>query len=307
MLLPHNGYCKYCCYEHYSACIFLNYNFLWVYMPRSRIAWSYGSSVFSFFPFLFWESGILFSTVAVPIYTPSNSIGGFPFSSTLCSTYSLQIFLMMAILTGVKWCLVVVLTCVSLIIISLVMLSIFTRVCWPSGNIHWFVVVIPSLSCVWLCNPVDCRCEPHHPPEFAQSHVCCVHDADQVPHILSSPSPPDFNLSQQQGLFQWVSPLHQMYWSFSFSISPSNEDSGLISFRIDWFHLLAVQGTLKSLLQQHNSKASILWLSALLWSNSHLCTWSDGKTIALTIWTFWGKVMSLHFNMLSRFIISFHI
>ena len=94
-------------------------------------------------------------------------------------------------------------------------------------------------------------------------------------------------------------------WSFSFSISPSNEHPGLISFRIDCFDLLAVQGTLKSLLQHHSSKASILWHSAFFMvqlSHPHMTT---GKTIALTRWTFVGKVMSLLFNMLSRLVITF--
>ena len=90
------------------------------------------------------------------------------------------------------------------------------------------------------------------------------------------------------------------YWSFSFNISPSNEYSGLISFRIDWLDLLFVQGTLKSLLQYHNSKASILWHSVFfIVQLSHPCM-TTGKTIALTRWTFVGKVMSLLFNMLSR-------
>ena len=87
------------------------------------------------------------------------------------------------------------------------------------------------------------------------------------------------------------------YWRFSFSISPSNEYSGLISFRIDWLDLLAVQGTLKSLLHYHSSKASILWHSAFLMTT--------GKTMVLTRRTFVGKVMSLLFNMLSRFAIAF--
>ena len=94
------------------------------------------------------------------------------------------------------------------------------------------------------------------------------------------------------------------YWNFSFNISPSNEHSGLISFRIDWLDLLAVQGTLKSLLQHHSSKASILWRSALFTvqlSHPYLTT---GKTTALTRWTFVGKVMSLLFNMLSRLVIA---
>ena len=95
------------------------------------------------------------------------------------------------------------------------------------------------------------------------------------------------------------------YWSFSFSINPSNEYSGFISFRIDWFDLLAVQGTLKGLLQYHNSKASILWHSALFMVQlSHPYT-ITGKTIALTIQTFVSKVMSLLFSMLSRFVTAF--
>ena len=94
-------------------------------------------------------------------------------------------------------------------------------------------------------------------------------------------------------------------WSFSFNISPSNEYSGLISFRIDWLDLLAVQGTLKSLLQHHNSKASILWHSAFFMVQlSHLYM-TTGKTIALTRWAFVGNVISLLFNMLSRLVIAF--
>ena len=94
-------------------------------------------------------------------------------------------------------------------------------------------------------------------------------------------------------------------WSFSFSISPSDEYSGLISFRIDWLHLLAVQRTFKSLLQHHSSKASVLWHSAYFMVQlSHLCM-TIGKTVALTRWTFVDKVISLLFNMLSRFVIAF--
>ena len=95
------------------------------------------------------------------------------------------------------------------------------------------------------------------------------------------------------------------YWSFGFNVSPSNEYSGLISFRIDWFDLLSVKGTLKSLLQHHGSKASILWHSAFFMvqlSHPYLTT---GKTIALTRWVFVGKVMSLLFNMLCRLVIAF--
>ena len=92
------------------------------------------------------------------------------------------------------------------------------------------------------------------------------------------------------------------YWSFSFNISPSNEYSGLISFRIDWFDLYAAQGTLKSLLQHHSSKASILWCSAFFVVQLSHPYMTTGKTIALTRWTFIGKVMSLIFNMLSRLV-----
>ena len=95
------------------------------------------------------------------------------------------------------------------------------------------------------------------------------------------------------------------YWSFSFNISPSNEYSGLISFRIDWLDLLGVQGTLKSLLQQHSSKASILQHSAFFMVQLSHPYMTTGKTIALTRWTFVGKVMSLLFNMLSRLVIIF--
>ena len=95
------------------------------------------------------------------------------------------------------------------------------------------------------------------------------------------------------------------YWSFSFSISPSNEDSGLISFRIDWLDLSEVQGTLKILLQHHNSKASILLCSAFFMVRLSHPYMTTGKTIALTRWTFAGKVMSLLLNMLSMLVITF--
>ena len=95
------------------------------------------------------------------------------------------------------------------------------------------------------------------------------------------------------------------YWSFSFNISPSSEYSGLIAFRIDWFDLLEVQGTLKSLLQHHSSKASIHQCSAFFMVQLSHPYMTTGKTIALTGWTFVGKVMSLLFNMLSRFVIAF--
>ena len=95
------------------------------------------------------------------------------------------------------------------------------------------------------------------------------------------------------------------HWTFRFSISPSNEYSGLVSFRMDWLDLLAVQGTLKSLLQHHSSKASILWCSTFFIVQLSHPYMTTGKTIALTRWTFVGKVMSLLFNMLSRLVIAF--
>ena len=129
-----------------------------------------------------------------------------------------------------------------------------------------------------------------------------VSDAIQPSYPLPSPSPPAPNPSQHQDLFKWVSSSHQVakVLDFSFSISPSNEHPGLISFRMDWLDLLAVQGTLKSLLQHHSWKASILRCSAFFiiqLSHPYVTT---GKIIALTRWTFVGKVMSLFFNMLSR-------
>ena len=138
----------------------------------------------------------------------------------------------------------------------------------------------------------------HQLPEFIQTHVHWVSDTIQPSHLLSSPSPPAFILSQHH-VFSNESVLcirWPKYWSFS--ISPSNEYWGLVSFRMDWFGLLAVQGTLKSLLQHQSSKTSILWHSAFFivqLSHPYLTT---GKTIALTSWTFVGKVMSPLFNML---------
>ena len=141
-------------------------------------------------------------------------------------------------------------------------------------------------------------------PELGQTHVHWVGDAIQPSHPLSSPFPPAFNLSQHQGLFQWVSSCIRWskYWSFSITISPSNEYLGLISFRIDLLDLLAVQGTCKSLFQHHSSKASILWCSAFFTVQISHPYMTTGKTIVLTIRTFFSKVMSLLFNMLPRLI-----
>ena len=139
----------------------------------------------------------------------------------------------------------------------------------------------------------------HQLLEPTQTHVYRISDAIQPSHPLSSPSPPAFNLSQDQGLFQWV--RWPKYWRFSFNISLSNEHSGLIFFRMDWLDLLAVQGTLKSLLQHHSSKASTLWCSAFFIVQLSHPYMTTEKTIALTRQTFVGKVMLLLFNMLSSF------
>ena len=123
-------------------------------------------------------------------------------------------------------------------------------------------------------------------------------------HPLLSPS----SIFPSIRVFSNESVLHirwSKYWSFSFSISSSDEYSGLISFRMDWLELLAVQGTLKSLLQHHSSKASILQHSAFFIVQPSHPYMTAGKTIALTRWTFVGKVMSLLFNMLSRLVITF--
>ena len=147
----------------------------------------------------------------------------------------------------------------------------------------------------------------HQLPESTQTHVHWVSDAVQPSHPLSSPSPPALNLSQPQGLFKWVNSWHQVakVLEFQLQISPSNEYSGLISFRMAWLDLLAVQGTLKSLLQHHSSKASILPCSAFFIVQLSHPYMTNGKTIALTRWTFVDKVMSLLFNMLSRLVITF--
>ena len=143
-------------------------------------------------------------------------------------------------------------------------------------------------------------------PEPTQTHVHRVGDAIQSSHPLSSPSPPTFSLSQIR-VFSNELVLHirwPKYWNFSFSILPSSEYSGPISFRIDWLDLLAVQGTLKSLLQHHSLKASILWPSAFFILQLSHPFMTTGKTIALTRWTFVGKIMSLLFNMLSKLVIT---
>ena len=168
-----------------------------------------------------------------------------------------------------------------------------------------------SQSCPALCDPMDYSTPGflvhHQLPELTQTHIRWVTEAIQPSHPLSYPSSPAFSLSQDQ-YFSSESVVHiwwPKYCSFNFRISPSNEYSGLIAFGMDWLDLLAVQGTLKSLLQHHSSKASILRRSAFFTvqlSHSYITT---GKTTALTRQTFAGKVMSLLFNMLSRLVIAF--
>ena len=142
----------------------------------------------------------------------------------------------------------------------------------------------------------------HHLPEFTQTHVHQVSDAIQPSHPLLSPSPPALNPSQHQSLFQWVNSSQEVakVLESQFSIIPSKEIPGLISFRMDWLDLLAIQGTLKGLLQHHSSKASILQRSACFTVQISHPYMTAGKTIALTRRTLVGKVMSLRLNMLSR-------
>ena len=147
----------------------------------------------------------------------------------------------------------------------------------------------------------------HRLPELTQTHAHRISDAIQPSQPQSSPSPPAPNPSSIR-VFSNESTLRMRwpkYWSFSFSIISSKEIPGLISFRMDYLDLLAVQGTLKTLLQHHSSKASILWCSACFTVQLSHPYMTTGKTIALIRWTFVGKVMSLLLNMLSRLVITF--
>ena len=176
------------------------------------------------------------------------------------------------------------------------MLSIFSCVSWPPVCLLWRNVcsAFPTTfwsgcfyfwywaaccccsvikSCPTCCDPMDCS-KPgfpvHHLPEFAQIRVHWIGDTIQPSHPLSLPSPPAFSLSQHQGLFQCVSSSHQVAKVLELQ---HQAPSGLISFRTDWFDFLAVQGTLKRLLQHYNLKASILRAQCSLWSNFHIHTW----------------------------------
>ena len=160
-------------------------------------------------------------------------------------------------------------------------------------------------SCLTLCDPTDCSMPGfpilHYLLELAQAHLHWVSDAIQPSHHLLSRFPPP-SISPSIRVFSNESVLRirwPKFWNFSFSMSPSNEYSGLISFRIDWFDLLAVQGTLKTLLQHHSLKTSILWHSAFFMVQLSHPYMTTGKNMALTKRTFVGKVMSLLFNTLS--------
>ena len=166
-------------------------------------------------------------------------------------------------------------------------------------------------SCLTLCKPMNCSTPGltvhHQLPESTQTHVHWVDDAIQPSRPPLSPSPPAFNLSQHQGLFKWVSSSHQMAKVSEFQLQHQSFQwtSRTDLLWVDWLDLLAVQGTLKSLLQHHSSKASILQCSAFfIVQLSHPCM-TTGKTIALTRWTFVDKVMSQLFNILSRLVITF--
>ena len=150
---------------------------------------------------------------------------------------------------------------------------------WFQRSEVWNQVSVQLLSHVWLfATPMDCSTPGfpvHHQfPEPTQTHIHWVSDAIQPSHPLSPPSPPDFSLSQHQGLFQWVSFLHQVakVLEFHFNISPSNEHPGLISFRMDWLDLLAVQGTLRVFSNTTVQKHQFFGAQLSLQSNSHIHT-----------------------------------
>ena len=169
--------------------------------------------------------------------------------------------------------------------------------CWIIINYTHQFSSVQSLSSVWLCDPMNPSMPGlpvhHHLPAFTQTHVHRLRDAIQPSHprrplLLLPPIPPSIRVFSNESTLRMRWPK---YWSFSFSIILSKEHPGLVSFRMDWLDLLAVQGTLKSLLQHHSSKASVLWRSAFFTVQlSHLYM-TTGKTVAVTRWTFVGKLM----------------
>ena len=178
---------------------------------------------------------------------------------------------------------------------------VYPLICqWTCG----FLSLFQSVSSVAqsLCDPMDCSTPVlpvhSHLPEPAQTHVHRIDDAIQPTHPVAFFFPCLQSFPASAVRIRWAK-----YWSFN--ISPSNEYSGLISFRMDWFNLLAVKGMLKSLLQHHSSKASIFQCSAFFIVQLSHPYMTTGKTIALTRWTLVGKVMFLVFNMLSRLVVAF--
>ena len=170
----------------------------------------------------------------------------------------------------------------------------------------------PTQSCPTHCNPMDCSMPGflvlHYLPKLAQVHVHWVSDGIQPSHPLLPPSFPALNLFPSIGVFSNKLALcirWPKYWSFTLNISPSNKYSGVISFRIDWFDLFAIQGAFKSLLQHYSSKASVLRPSAFFMIQPSPSYMTTGKMITLIIWTFVGKVMLLLFNTLSSHLFSF--
>ena len=168
-----------------------------------------------------------------------------------------------------------------------------------------------SQSCPTPWDPMDYSTPgfpiPHHLLEFAQVHIHCIGDDVQAPHpltplhLLPSIFPSIGDFSNELSIHVWWS----KHWSFTFSISPCSQYSGLISLKMGWFDLLAVQGTFRSLLQHHSSKASILWCCACFMVQLSQPYVTTGKTIALTIRIFVSRVMSLLLKTLSRFAIAF--
>ena len=189
---------------------------------------------------------------------------------------------------------------------------------WMATLTQWIVLdkgaiyISSSLtqSCLTLCDPIDCNMPgfPVHQqlPELTQTHVHWVGDTIQPFHPLSSPSP-GFNLFQHQGLFQRVRSLHQMAKVLELQLLHQSFQGTFRTdfFRTDWVDLLAVQGTLKSLLQHHSSKTSVLRHSAFLMVQLSHPYMTTRKTIAFTAWNFVSQVMSLLVNTLSRFLIAF--
>ena len=192
------------------------------------------------------------------------------------------------------------------------------QTCKSAGNIYVLVLIMVYIMvvvccsvthlCPTLCDLMDCS-TPHFPvlhylPEFAQTRVHWISDAIQPSHPLSPPFPPALSLSQHQGLFQWVGSLHQVakVLELQFSIGPSGEYSGLISFRINRFDLLVVQGTLKSLLQHHSLKASVLWHSAFFMVQLSYPYRTTGKNHSFDYSDPCEKMIFLLFNMIYWFV-----